>query len=79
MNTADGKAYMKKDVSGTETIVEIGAGAAGVAGDVVTTAKAIATDYTLASDRHMLSIHAVEVEDGVTVEVPDECVWIVID
>ena len=34
LNTYDGKAYMKKDVSGTESVVEIGSSAA-VASDIL--------------------------------------------
>lgn len=79
LNTTDGKAYMKKSESGTESIIEIGATAQPQAQDFVTTAKVISDDYTLDSNRHMLSIHDVEVEDGVTVTVPNDCTWVVVD
>ena len=49
-----------------------------ISGDVLTTAKNISNDFILDSDRHMMSIHEVTVDNGVTVTVPDDCVWLVV-
>jgi len=73
LNTFDGKAYIKKDQNGTEEVVEIGATA-----QVLSTARTITEDVSLGSDRNILSINDVVVADGVTVDVPDGCTWIVV-
>ena len=73
INTYDGKVFIKKDQGGTESIVEVGA-----QDDILTTARVLNEDYTLASGRNALSINDVEVANGVTIEIPQDSVWITI-
>ena len=75
MNTRDGKVFMKKNVDGTESIVEVGPG---TPPQILTSAKLVTEDFTIASGENALSIDEVTVDDGVTVEVPENSVWVVI-
>ena len=73
MNTNDGKLFMKKD-DGSESIVEVG----GAAPQILTSAKIVTEDFTVDAGSHALSIEDVTVDDGVTVEVPENSTWIII-
>jgi hypothetical protein len=73
LNTYDGKLYAKKSVSGTESIVEIGAGAA--SSPIVQPAYVISENVTLAANRHGLSLTSVEIASGYSVEVPSGATW----
>ena len=74
INTTDGKVFIKKSVSGTETVVEVGGG--GVAqGPVLQSQQAISSNLTLTSGYNGLSVGPVEVANGVTVEVPQNATW----
>ena len=76
INTNDGKVFIKKSVSGTESIVEIGAGGGGgPSGPILQTAQVISTNITLTSGYNGLSVGPVEVANGVTVEVPQNATW----
>ena len=121
INTADGKVFIKKDVSGTETIVEIGGTTAAeilaslltvdgtgsgldadkldgqegsyyldynnftntpsnsAAGPIALTKYTISTNVTLASGYNGLSVGPVEVSNGITVEVPQNSCWRILD
>lgn len=74
INTYDGKVFIKKDQGGTESIVEVGSSES----DILTTARVLNEDYTLASGRNMLSINDVETSSGTTVEVPAGSTWVVV-
>ncbi len=77
VNTYDGKVFIKKSVSGTETIVEVGGG--GVAqGPVLQSQQVISANLTLTSGYNGLSVGPVEVANGVTVEIPQNATWTVI-
>ena len=78
LNTRDGKAYMKKNVDGVESIIEIGSGEASNP-MLLTTPKVITDDVVVGAADHALSIHAVEVQDGKTVEVSEGSVWVVVN
>ena len=79
LNTYDGKAYIKKSVEGVESIVELGATpAATPALDLLTSKKVISQDLTIEAGYNAMSIHDVEVADGVTVTVPVDSTWLVI-
>ena len=73
VNTHDGKLYTKKN-DGSDSIVEIGQQPS----DILTSKKVIDSDFTIASGYNALSINDVQVDTGVTVEVPQDSVWIVI-
>ena len=72
VNTHDGKLYTKKN-DGSDSIVEIGQSS-----EILTSKKVIESDLTIASGYNALSINDVQVDTGVTVEVPQDSVWIVI-
>lgn len=77
INTTDGKVFIKKSVSGTESVVEVGGG--GVAqGPILQTQQTISSNLTLASGYNGLSVGPVEVANGVSVEVPQNATWAVV-
>lgn len=73
LNTYDGKLYTKKSVSGSESIVEIGA--AGASSPILQPAYVISENVTLAANRHGLSLTSVEIASGYSVEVPSGATW----
>ena len=75
VNTYDGKLFVKKSVSGTESIIEIGASGAG--GPIMQAAQTISSDVTLQAGHNGLSLYSVSVDSGVTVEVPATSTWTV--
>lgn len=75
VNTYDGKLFVKKSVSGTESIIEIGASGAG--GPIMQAAQRISSDVTLQAGHNGLSLYSVSVDSGVTVEVPATSTWTV--
>ena len=77
INTTDGKLFLKKSISGTESIVEIGGG--GVAqGPILQSQQEISANLTLTSGYNGLSAGPVEVAHGVTVEVPQNATWAIV-
>lgn len=77
VNTYDGKLFVKKSVSGTESIIEIGASGGGAGGPIMQAAQTISTDVTLQAGHNGLSLYSVAVDSGVTVEVPATSTWTV--
>ena len=78
VNTHDGKLFIKKSVSGTESIIEIGAsGGGGAGGPIMQAAQTITSNVTLQSGHNGLSLYSVAVDSGVTVEVPATSTWTV--
>lgn len=77
VNTYDGKLFVKKSVSGTESIIEIGASSGGAGGPIMQAAQTISTDVTLQAGHNGLSLYSVAVDSGVTVEVPANSTWTV--
>tara|TARA_B100001057_G_C22484911_1_gene807887 strand:+ start:137 stop:463 length:327 start_codon:yes stop_codon:yes gene_type:complete len=77
VNTYDGKLFVKKSVSGTESIIEIGASGGGAGGPIMQAAQTISSDVTLQSGHNGLSLYSVAVDNGVTVEVPATSTWTV--
>ena len=78
VNTHDGKLFVKKSVSGTESIIEIGASSGGGAGGpIMQAAQIISADVTLQAGHNGLSLYSVAVDNGVTVEVPATSTWTV--
>lgn len=76
LNTHDGKLFTKKSVGGTESIVEIGAGASGgTSSPILQPAYVISENVTLGVNRNGLSLGTVEVASGYTVEVPQGAIW----
>jgi hypothetical protein len=77
INTYDGKLYTKKSVSGTESVVEIGAGGGGggTSGPILQPAYLISENVTFAANCHGLSLTSVEVASGYSVEVPNGATW----
>lgn len=73
VNTHDGKLYTKKN-DGTDSIVEIGK-----ANDILLTKRVLDEDYAIPTGYNALSINDVQVADGVTIEVPQDSVWITIE
>ena len=76
VNTYDGKLFVKKSVSGTESIIEIGA-SGGAGGPIMQAAQTISSDVTLQAGHNGLSLYSVAVDNGVTVEVPATSTWTV--
>jgi hypothetical protein len=76
VNTYDGKLFVKKSVSGTESIIEIGA-SGGAGGPIMQAAQTISSDVTLQAGHNGLSLYSVAVDSGVTVEVPATSTWTV--
>ena len=76
VNTYDGKLFVKKSVSGTESIIEIGA-SGGAGGPIMQAAQTISTNVTLSAGHNGLSLYSVAVDSGVTVEVPATSTWTV--
>lgn len=77
VNTYDGKLFVKKSVSGTESIIEIGASGGGAGGPIMQAAQTISSDVILNAGHHGLSLYSVEVDSGVTVEIPATSIWTV--
>tara|TARA_B100001175_G_scaffold295699_1_gene283999 strand:- start:1061 stop:1387 length:327 start_codon:yes stop_codon:yes gene_type:complete len=77
VNTYDGKLFVKKSVSGTESIIEIGASGGGAGGPIMQAAQTISSDVILNAGHNGLSLYSVAVDSGVTVEVPATSTWTV--
>ena len=77
INTTDGKLFLKKSVSGTESIVEIGAGG-GVSGPILQSKIEITSSTQLTSGYNGLSVGPVAVGNGIVVTVPANSTWKVI-
>ena len=77
VNTYDGKLFVKKSVSGTESIIEIGAGGGGAAGPIMQAAQTISANVTLTAGYNGLSLYSVAIDNGVTVVVPATSTWTV--
>lgn len=77
LNTYDGKLFTKTSVSGTESVVEIGATPTSTAGLFLQTTQVVSDDVTL-SGSNGLSIALVEVADGKTVTISENAIWLVI-
>ena len=77
INTYDGKLFVKKSVSGTESIIEIGASGGGAGGPIMQAAQTISSNVTLQSGHNGLSLYSVSIDSGVTVEVPATSTWTV--
>ena len=73
VNTTDGKVYLKKEVSGVSSIVELGKGS----GPILQSQQVIDKDFALDSGYNGLSVGPVEIAAGKTVEVPQSSTWIV--
>ena len=76
VNTYDGKLFVKKSVSGTESIIEIGT-SGGAGGPIMQAAQTISSDVTLQTGHNGLSLYSVSIDSGVTVEVPATSTWTV--
>ena len=72
LNTYDGKLYTKKD-DGTASVVELSGGGGG--GPIAETAQVISENLTLSASTNGLSLSAVEVASGYSVEVPASSTW----
>lgn len=80
VNTYDGKLFLKKSVSGTESIVEIGAGGSGgTGGPIPQYDPVIGENVTLTTGYNGFSFNSVEVGSGYSVEVPAGQSWAIID
>lgn len=82
VNTYDGKLFMKKSTSGSETgagtsIVEIGA-ATGSGGPITETKQTISEDLTLTTGYNGMSVGPVEIAAGYAVTVPASASWVVL-
>tara|TARA_B100001778_G_scaffold203104_1_gene167743 strand:- start:1035 stop:1361 length:327 start_codon:yes stop_codon:yes gene_type:complete len=77
VNTYDGKLFVKKSVSGTESIIEIGASSGGAGGPIMQAAQTISANVTLTAGYNGLSLYSVAIDNGVTVEVPATSTWTV--
>jgi hypothetical protein len=77
INTTDGKLFIKKSVSGTESIVEIGAGGGGggPSSPVSQTAFIITENVTFGTGYHGLSLYSAEISAGAAVTVPANSIW----
>lgn len=79
LNTYDGKVFLKKSVSGVESIVEVGAGGSGTAGPIPQYDQQITENVTLTSGYNGFSFTSVEVASGYTVEVPAGQSWAILN
>jgi hypothetical protein len=77
INTTDGKLFIKKSVSGTESIVEIGSGG-GPSGPILQSKIEITSNTQLTSGYNGLSVGPVAVGNGIVVTVPANSTWKVI-
>lgn len=77
LNTYDGKLFTKTSQSGTEAVIEIGATPTSTAGLFIQTTQVVSSDVTLTGNNG-LSILSVEVADGYTVTISENCTWMVI-
>lgn len=77
LNTYDGKLFTKTSVSGTESVVEIGATPTSTAGLFLQTTQVVSSDVSLTGNNG-LSIALVEVADGYTVTISENSIWLVI-
>ena len=79
INTTDGKVFIKKSVSGTESIVEIGGSGGGSSqGVILESQQTISSNVTLTSGYNGVSAGPVEIANGVTVEVPNNATWAIV-
>tara|TARA_B100000085_G_scaffold275563_1_gene293593 strand:- start:26 stop:349 length:324 start_codon:yes stop_codon:yes gene_type:complete len=79
INTTDGKVFIKKSVSGTESIVEISGGGGGSSqGVILESQQTISSNVTLTSGYNGVSAGPVEIANGVTVEVPNNATWAIV-
>ena len=74
VNTTDGKVFIKKEVSGVSSIIEVGK----ASGPILQTQQVIDENITLDSGYNGLSVGPVEVANSVTVEVPQNAIWQII-
>lgn len=72
LNTYDGKLYIKKD-DGSPSIVEIGGSSS-----ILTSKRFIDSNVTIASGFNAMSIGDVEVDTGVSVEIPQDSLWLIV-
>ena len=78
INTNDGKVFIKKSVSGTESIVEIGGGGGSSQGVILESQQTISSNVTLTSGYNGVSAGPVEIANVVTVEVPNNATWAIV-
>ncbi len=71
VNTTDGKVFIKKEVSGASSIIEVGK----ASGPIIQSQQVIDEDFALDSGYNGLSVGPVEVANSVTVEVPQNAIW----
>jgi len=76
LNTADGKLFTRKEVSGVASIIELGGDGAGApSGPVLQAKKVIESNFALSAGYNGLSIGTVEIAMGSVVEVPSNSTW----
>jgi len=73
LNTADGKLFTKKSVSGVESIVDLSGGG----GPIAETAQVISQNLTLNTGVNGFSVGPVEVAATYAVTVPANATWMV--
>jgi len=77
VNTYDGRLFLKKN-NGTESIVEIGAAAAGSTGPILESAQVINSNLSLSAGSNGFSIGPVEIASGYTVTIPANAAWAIV-
>lgn len=77
VNLVDRKLY-SKNASGT--VIQLGGGATGAGQDDVfyENSQSVTTDYTISTGKNAMSAGPIEIDDGITVTVPDGSAWTVV-
>lgn len=77
VNLVDRKLY-SKNASGT--VIQLGGGATGAGQDDVfyENSQSVTTDYTITTGKNAMSAGPIEIDDGITVTVPDGSAWTVV-
>ena len=79
INTYDGKIFIKRNVAGTESIIDVRSGAIGGGSDKIffENDQTITADYTVAATKNAMTAGPVTINGGVTITVETGGRWVI--
>jgi len=80
LNTYDGKLFIKRNVGGTESVVDISSAAVGGGSNRIffENDQAVTSSYTVIATKNAMTAGPVIINDGVTVTIASGARWVVI-